>query len=98
MEFQMLFSWIMDSKPKNSRFYKQKISRISESGLPYMHYLAINFNLLFSISFPPQFIHMINMEAEDSQERFIKKKCLPGLTVCALVCCETPEQISIVYE
>lgn len=63
-----------------------------------MHYLAINFNLLFSTSFPPQFIHMIEMEADDSQERFIKRKCLPGLTVCALVCCETQEQISIVYK
>ena len=63
-----------------------------------MHYLAINLNLLFSTSSPPQFIHMIEMEADDSQERFIKKKCLPGLTVCALVCCETQEQISIVYE
>lgn len=28
---------------------------------------------------------MIEMEADDSQERFIKKKCLPGLTVCALL-------------
>lgn len=97
MGFQVFLAELWIPNPRIPDFIT-KISRISESELPYMHYLAINFNLFFSTSFPPQFIHMIEMEADDSQERFIKKKCLPGLTVCALVCCETQEQISVVYE